>query len=170
MDGSPFFVVTCSVDAGLIKVLREEIILRLKADVPGQPSEAALAENPLLSRFTLVFDREGYSPDFFAELKKDRIAVLTYRKFPGEDGPEEEFEPQEVTLVQGEKVTMKLAERGVCLSNGLWMREGRRLNEKSHQSSILSSDYGSDLTRVAPKTFARWRQENFFKYMRQNFG
>ena len=170
MDGTPFFVITRSVDAGLIKVLREEIIPRLKSDVPGQPTEQTLAQNPLLSRFTLVFDREGYSPEFFAELKKERIAVLTYRKFPGEDWLEREFAPQEVTLVHGEKVTMKLAERGVCLSNGLWMREVRRLNEKGHQTSILSSDYGSDLTRVAPKTFARWCQENFFKYMRQNFG
>jgi prepilin-type processing-associated H-X9-DG protein len=170
MDGRPFFVVTRSVDPGLLSVLREQIVPQLKTDVPGQPGEQALAQNPLLSRFTLVFDREGYSPDFFAELKKERIAVLTYHKFPAEDWPEQEFEPHEVTLVHGEKVRLNLAERGVCLSNGLWMREVRRLSENGHQSSILSTDYGSDLTRVAPRMFARWCQENFFKYMRQHFG
>jgi prepilin-type processing-associated H-X9-DG protein len=170
MDGRPFFVVTQSVDSGLLSVLREQIVPRLKTDVPGQPSEQALAQNPLLSRFTVVFDREGYSPDFFAELKKQRIAVLTYHKFPGEDWPEQEFELSEVTLVHGEKVLMKLAERGVCLSNGLWVREVRRLSESGHQSSILSTDYCSDLTRVTPAMFARWCQENFFKYMRQHFG
>ena len=131
MDGSPFFVVTQSVDPGLLQVLREQIIPQLKIDVPGQPGQEALAQSALLSRFTVVFDREGYSPDFFAELKKERIAVLTYHKFPAEDWPKEEFEPREVTLVQGEKVLMDLAERGVRLSNGLWMREVRRLTKRA---------------------------------------
>ncbi|MFT7676019.1 MAG: hypothetical protein ACI845_004446, partial [Gammaproteobacteria bacterium] len=42
---------------------------RLDKDVPNQPSAVALSENPLLHRFTLVFDREGYSPAFLARLK-----------------------------------------------------------------------------------------------------
>ena len=46
-----------------------------------------------LSRFTIVFDREGYSPDFFAQMKPECIAVLTYHKFPGELWPEQEFRP-----------------------------------------------------------------------------
>jgi hypothetical protein len=170
MDGRPFFVITRSVDPGLLSVLREQIVPRLKTDVPGQPSEQALEADPLLSRFTVVFDREGYSPDTFAELKKERIAVLTYHKFPGEPWPESEFERREVTLVHGEKVKMALAERGTRLSNGLWVREVRQLSEKGHQSAILSTDYRSDLTRVASAMFARWCQENFFKYMRQHFG
>ena len=87
MDGSPFFVVTCSVDAGLIQVLREEIIPRLKIDVPGQPSEQALAENPLLSRFTLVFDREGYSPDFLPNSKKSESPSSPTTSFPEKTGP-----------------------------------------------------------------------------------
>src|SRR5208283_2568033 len=73
-------------------------------------------------------------------------------------------------LVNGEQVSLQLAERGVRLSNDLWVREVRHLSEKGHQSAILSTDYRSDLTRVAAAMFARWCQENFFKYMRQNFG
>src|SRR4029077_9391475 len=38
-----------------------------------------------------------------------------------------------------------------------------------HQSSILSTDYRSDLTRVAVAMFAIWCQEIFFKYMRQHY-
>ena len=49
------------------------------------------------------------------------------------------------------------------------MREVRHLSEKGHQSSILSTDYRSDLTRVAVAMFARWCQEIFFKYMRQHY-
>jgi hypothetical protein len=64
---------------------------------------------------------------------------------------------------------MQMAERGVQLSNDLWVREIRHLSDKGHQSSILSTDYRSDLSRVAAALFARWCQENFFKYMRQNY-
>jgi hypothetical protein len=77
---------------------------------------------------------------------------------------------REVTLVHGQKVFLYLAERGVRLSNGLWVREVRQRCEKSgHQSSILCTDYQADLTCVAIAMFARWCQENFFKYMRENF-
>ena len=169
MDGRPFFVVSCAVDPGLLSVLRERIVPRLKADVPDQPTEDQLKAKPLLSRFTIVFDREGYSPDFLAQMKQERIAVLTYHKFPGELWPEEEFRPHQVSLVNGEQVTMELAERGVQLSNALWVREVRHRSEKGHQSSILSTDYRSDLTRVAVAMFARWCQEIFFKYMRQHY-
>ena len=82
MDGRPFFVVSCAVDPGLLSVLRDQIVPRLKADVPNQPSEEQLDNDPLLSRFSIVFDREGYSPQFFAQMKEQRIAVLTYHKFP----------------------------------------------------------------------------------------
>ncbi len=64
MDGQPFFLVNKAVDPGLIDVLREDIIPRLLRDVPGQPSEQQLNDDPTLHRFTMVFDREGYSPAF----------------------------------------------------------------------------------------------------------
>jgi hypothetical protein len=38
---------------------------RLENDVPNQPSSDQLEADPLLHRFTVVFDREGYSPNFF---------------------------------------------------------------------------------------------------------
>jgi hypothetical protein len=44
--------------------------------------------------------------------------------------------------------SLELAERGVRLSNDLWVREVCHLSEKRHQSSILSTDYRSDLSRV----------------------
>lgn len=170
MDGQPFFVVSQPVDPGLLSVLREDIVPRLLAEAPGQPSEAALAADPLRCRFTLVFDREGYSPDFFLAMKAQRIAVLTYHKFPGPDWPAREFVAREVTLGHGERVGMALAERGVCLSNGLWVREVRRRCEKSgRQSAILCTDYRAELTGMAVAMFARWCQENFFKYLRQPY-
>ena len=66
--GSPFFSVERQIDEGLLATLRGDIVPRLLADVPGQPSDAELAENPLLCRFAIVFDREGYSPEFIGEM------------------------------------------------------------------------------------------------------
>jgi hypothetical protein len=88
LDGRPFFLVSRPVE-----VLRTEIIPLLLTDAAGQPTAAALAEDPLRHRFTLVFDRAGYSPEFFAGQKAQRVAVITYHKFPGEDWPEAEFTP-----------------------------------------------------------------------------
>jgi hypothetical protein len=169
LDGRPFFLVSRPVDPGLIEVLRTEIVPRLLADASGQPTAAQLAADPRLHRFTLVFDRAGYSPEFFAEMKNQRVAVLTYHKFPGQDWAVEEFAPHEVVLAHGQKVTLSLAERGTCLSNGLWVREIRQREDSGHQVSVLSTDYRSDLGPQAMRLFARWTQENFLKYMREHY-
>jgi hypothetical protein len=102
-------------------------------------------------------------------MKEQRIAVLTYHKYPGEPWPEQEFSTHPVSLVNGEQVSLQLAERGVRLSNDLWVREVRQRSQSGAQSSILSTDYRSDLSRVAAAMFARWCQENFFRYMRQHY-
>jgi hypothetical protein len=170
MDGQPFFVVNQAVDPGLIKIIEQDILARLDEDVPGQPSEALLEADPLLHRFTVVFDREGYSPKFLERMKSQRVACLTYHKYPGDDWPEEEFSTHQVTLPgAGQVVQMKLAERGTCLSNKLWVREIRKLTERGHQTAILCTDYRSDAAPVAVAMFARWSQENFFKYAREHY-
>src|SRR5438552_712125 len=99
MDGQPFFVVTQPVDPGLIQVLEEKIVPRLLAEVPGQPTSEQLANDRLLHRFTIVFDREGYSPELLARLKSQRIAAITYHKFPGAEWALEEFSRCAVRLV-----------------------------------------------------------------------
>ena len=169
MDGQPFFVVNQVVDPGLIQVIEQEIVPRLKQRLPVQAQRDALQADPLQHRFTLVFDREGYSPDFLKRMKGQRIACLTYHKFPGEDWSEEEFLASQVRLPSGEPVTMNLAERGTCLSNGLWVRELRKLTDRGHQTAILCTDYRSEAAPLAMAMFARWSQENFFKYAREHF-
>jgi hypothetical protein len=169
MDGQPFFVVSQAVDPGLLQVLEQEIIPRLERDVPREHSLEELAADPLLHRFTLVFDREGYSPAFIARMKQKRIACLTYHKHPGEDWPLEKFLPTEATLPSGEPVTMKLAERGTFLGGEVWIREIRKLTDTGHQTAILSTDYRSETARLAGAMFSRWSQENFFRYMRQHY-
>jgi hypothetical protein len=169
LGGQPFFVVTQPIHAGLIAALREQVIPRLLADAPPIP-EARLQADPHALRFTLIFDREGYSPALFAELTEQRIGVLTYHKYPGELWPAEEFSPHSVRLSSGETVTRDLAERGTQLKNGLWMREARARGANGAQSSILSNDRRANLPQMAVRMPARWSQENFLKYMREHFG
>jgi hypothetical protein len=167
MDGQPFVFVNKEVDPGLLATLRHDLVpwLETNAPVSGERRQR-MQDNPRQHRFTLVFDREAYSPEFFAEMKQPRIAILTYHKYPGEDWPMEEFAACSVRLTSGEEVTMQLAERGSLLSNRLWVREVRKLSEGGHQTSILSTNH---YTRLAVSMFARWSQENFYKYMRQHY-
>jgi hypothetical protein len=96
--GQPFFVISKTVNDGLIKTLRDDIIPRLNRDVPNQPPEAELAGNEKLHRYMTVFDREGYSIDFFEELAARRIAFCTCRKNVDEDRDESEFTPMGLLL------------------------------------------------------------------------
>ena len=170
MDGQPFFAVNVAADPGLIQVLEQDILPRLLQDVPGQPDAKALAGDPSLHRFTLVFDREGYSPDLMQRMKAQRVACLGYHKYPGAAWAEDEFQTRRVTLANGQTADMRLAERGTRLSNGLWVREFRKLTGRGHQTAILATDYRTGAALLAAAMFARWSQENFFKYARENYG
>jgi hypothetical protein len=170
MDGQPFMVINKVVDPGLIKVIENDIVPELEERVPKQTERTSAATLPYPHKFTLVFDREGYSPEFMARMKTKQVAVLTYHKHPGENWPESEFNEQTLILPTGETTQVKLAERGVCLSNGLWVREIRKLSERGHQTAVLATDYQANLTVIGARMFARWSQENYFKYMREHYG
>ena len=169
MDGQPFFVVNQVVDPGMIKVIEQDILPRLLRDVPGQPNESELAADPLLHRFRMVFDREGYSPAFFKRMKEKRIACMTYHKYPGENWSKDEFHACNINMPNGQMVEMKLAERDICPSNKLRVREIRKLTNSGHQTAIITTDYKSKIANIAISMFSRWSQENFFKYTREHY-
>jgi hypothetical protein len=171
MDGQPFLYVNKEVDPGLIATLKQDVIPWLEANLVKTAEQARQrAEDPRGQWFTLVFDREGYSPELFKDLWQKRIAVLTYRKFPQELWREEEFQPDPVILAGGETVTLQRAERGTQLSNRFWVREIRKRGDSGHQTSILTTNFPAPLTTLATALFARWCQENFFRYMREHYG
>ena len=171
--GRPFFVVEKSIDPGLLETLRKEIVPRLLDDVPDQPSDQKLHENPHLCRFILVFDREGYSPSFFAEMwRTHRVGCLTYHKHPGDPWPEEWFNQHKVAMPAGEVIDMQLCEMGTFVGSGkkaIWMREVRKLTESGHQTSLISTAFDLPHTQLAARMFSRWSQENFFGYMMEHF-
>lgn len=133
--GRPFFVATTPLTAGLLAMLRKEIVPRLLEDVPDQPSDEALAADPSRHRFVIIFDREGYSPDFFKELWEHRVACQTYDKYPKADWPEAEFHDCSAPMPHGQTSKLRIAERGVRMSNGLWVREVRKFNGLAESAS-----------------------------------
>jgi len=171
MDGQPFLYVNKEVDPGLIATLKQDVIPWLEANTNKTPEqERRLVADARAHWFTMVFDREGYSPDLFEQMGKKRIAILTYHKFPQDDWRNEEFATHSVTLAGGETVITQLAERGCQLSNNLWVREIRKLTDSGHQTSILTTNFQAPMTTLAVSLFARWSQENFFRYMREHYG
>jgi hypothetical protein len=57
----------------------------------------------------------------------------------------------------------------VKLSNGLNVREVRRLTDDGHQTAVITTSKKLRLLAIAHRMFSRWRQENFFRYMRHEF-
>jgi transposase len=171
--GQPFFAVERAVDQGMLEALRNDIVPRLLQDVPGQPSDEELKDNPYLHRFTILFDREGYSPKFFRDMwQQHRIACITYHKFPQDIWPQDWFVETEVSMPSGERLVLKLAEMGSWIGDrkkGLWVREVRKLTDSGHQTSLISTVYSATGAQNAVQIFSRWAQENFFGYMMQHF-
>ena len=171
--GQPFFSVERPIDHGLLAALRDEVVPRLLKEVPRQPSAHQLEADPHLSRFVIIFDREGYSPAFMREMwRKHRVACITYHKYPKEAWPESWFSETPVTMPAGEVVSMKLAEMGSWIGDrrdGLWVREVRKLTDSGHQTSLVSTAYGQLGLENAAQLFSRWSQENFFRYMMENY-
>lgn len=155
VNAEPVFVVTAPANNSLASMLRKEILPQVRQLV-GERT------------VTVVFDREGWSPKLFAELVSQGFHVLTYRKGKQEPWPAECFSEVEAEI-DGQTVRYLLAERSVLVQKGFWMREIRRLCADGHQTSLLTSRQDLAEVELAYRMFSRWRQENFFRYMRHHF-
>lgn len=109
-DGVPYFFVTGQVNEKLQQTIAQEIVPELNTLTRSGISQAGLDLDPGLPRYTLTFDREAYSPEFFKGLwQNHRVAVLTYRKNVKDLWDEAEFTEFKVESELG-KTTMKLHE------------------------------------------------------------
>ena len=130
------------------------------------------------ARPTVVFDRGGWSPMLFAELYAEGFHLLTYRKAPLRPEPRSAFSRHELTDDRGRHQVYWLAERRVRLSykdrrqlRRFECRQVTRLDpDTSHQTQILTTRTDLSAAEVAFAMFSRWRQENFFRYLRHNLG
>jgi len=152
----PLFFVTAEATESLLEMLDSTLLPEVRELVGAR------------RRVTLIFDREGWSPKLFAKWKGQGFDVLTYRK-GAQSRWQERFFARVKGQVGGEKVSYHLAERQVRLSNGLRVREIRRLTDDGHQTAVITTNDKLPLLAVAHRMFSRWRQENFFRYMRHEF-
>jgi hypothetical protein len=153
--GDPLFVVTAEANAGLVKML-PGILAQVRALV-GQ------------RRLTVVFDRGGYSPKLFQQILAANFDLLTYRKGRYPRIPRKRFHTCR-TRRQAQTLTYVLADQQVRLLQGkLRLRQVTRLMDYGHQTPILTSRRDLPAAQVAFRMFDRWRQENFFKYLREEY-
>jgi transposase len=151
-EGDPVFVITAPANEGLVKML-VPILEEIKGLIGGS------------RRFTVIFDRGGWSPALFLKLVKDGIDLVTYRKGKAELIPEEAFDLM-TEEIEGKKIEYRLHDRSVTFLDGkLWLRQVSRLNRTGHQTHIVTSRQDLSPVTIAYRMFERWRQENFFKYM-----
>ena len=153
--GEPLFVVTAEANAGLVKILPAIL----------NEARALLGER----RLTVVFDRGGWSPKLFAKLVAAGFDLLTYRKGRSPRLPSSRFR-EHTGVINGRTIKYTLADQGVYLLRGkLRLRQVTRLSENGHQTPIVTSRRDLPAIEVAYRMFERWRQENFFKYLREEY-
>lgn len=167
-EGMPYFYVTGQVNEKLQEMILVHIVPKLIEEVQCPYSDEQLNNDKDLARFTLVFDREAYSPEFFKLLWDTyRVAVITYRKNVKDEWGTDTFHVHALE-VEGTTVEMELAEKDVTLDK-VSLREIRKKSSDGHQTSVLTTNKKLGLAMVALYMFARWSQENFFRYMRQDY-
>jgi Transposase protein len=170
-DGAPLLVVTSEMNAGLTQVL-EAIVTDAKGWLPvGQ-------------RLTVLFDRGGWSVKLFARLQAQGVDIITYRKGKrqaiarshfsehkvSEDGQEKTYWLYDQPRVRvGRLRPSRKKRRAAGEPEYLWLRQITVLREDGRQTVIVTSRTDLPAAEVVRRLFRRWRQENYFKYMAEEF-
>ena len=154
-SGEPLLVITGEVNAALTRALPR--LLREVRALVGK------------RRVTIVFDRGGWSPKLFGTMIKDGFDLLTYRKGRCRRINERRF-IRRCAELDGRRVDYLLQDQPVGFLKGkLRLRQVTRLCDDGHQTQVITSRWDLRDLEVAYRMFERWRQENFFKYMREEF-
>ena len=156
-DGDPIFFITQEAHPSLVTAM--EAVVEETRELLGD------------RRLTFVFDRGGWSPKLFKWLVVQRFDVINYRKGKVEPIPEDQFEELDVIGNHGSDKTWLLHDCNVSIGSGadqLQMRQVTRL-QNGHQTHIVTTRMDLSASEIAHRMFHRWTQENFFKYMRDEF-
>jgi len=153
--GDPLFVITALANAGMVKML-PEVLAEVRQLVGDR-------------RPTIVFDRGGWSPKLFQQLLDANFDVLTYRKGKSRRTGVHRFIAKSAKI-DGRSVEYRLHDQAVRFLKGkLRLRQVTRLTDDGHQTQVITSRWDLADIEVAYRMFERWRQENFFKYLRDEF-
>jgi hypothetical protein len=157
-EGEPVFVITQEAHPSLVTALTQV----------ADSVRAELGER----RLTFVFDRGGWSSALFQRLQERGFDIITYRKG---DKQREPIPEQDFTLVPDERHpegSWRLHDASISfeLRGGPFeLRQVTVLTERGRQIAIVTTDRALAAAEVAHRMLHRWQQENFFKYMRQEF-
>lgn len=153
--GDPLLLITADINASLITAF-PNLLRQVRAAIGDR-------------KVTIVFDRGGWSPKLFRRIIQEGFDLLTYRKHKGRLVNERRFVRRRAKL-DGRWVVYDLHDQPVRLLKGkLRLRQITRLCDSGHQTQIICSRWDLRDIEVAHRMFERWRQENFFKYMREEF-
>jgi hypothetical protein len=147
--------------------------------IPGRPGRSMVAmvreiaadarrwvgpDRPL----TVVFDRGGWSPKLFAELAREGVYILTYRKGKRRPYPLADFD-QEIPLPDRAgrtSRTYRTRDRRTNVSGHRFRSVTVLGKREGHQTEILTTDPQTPTAGILREMFTRWGQENYFKYER----
>jgi Transposase protein len=154
-NGDPFFLITTEGNAFLNRAL-PRVLEEVRDTLGSRP-------------VTFVFDRGGWSAELFRTLRDSGYDFITYRKQRYRNFPRSVFE-RRIIKDEGKRFEYWLADRSIRLKGYGRLRCVAQLDkENGHQTHVVTTR--ADLSReaVARRMFRRWRQENFFKYMMENY-
>ena len=174
LGGAPLLCVHKALDPKLVKALEHDVVPQLlQLGVLAHEAPDLTGPHAGAPALTLVFDREGWSPDLFQRLARRGIACITWHKnFKGDDWPQDRFRAIEVPIhgpAGASTTTVELAEQPIVLRNGLTVRQIRRRLANARQVPVITTHPQMPVQQVAGAMFSRWSQENFFKYLREQF-
>jgi transposase len=154
--GDPVFVVTAEFNEGLAAML-PKLLEEVRALVGKK------------RKVTIVFDRGGWSPKLFAKIIEAGFDILTYRKGKWRDIPRTQFSASTKTI-EGRRLSYEINDRNIRLLKGrLRLRQITKLSANGHQTPIVTSRKDLSAVVIAYRMFERWRQENFFKYLLEEY-
>jgi len=157
-------------NAGLTQVL-EPIVAEAQALIPAG------------RRLTVLFDRGGWSVKLFARLIALGVDIVTYRKgakrvLPRarfvahrvvEEGREKVYWLHDQPRVRGGRLRGRRRRRSGVGPEYLWLRQVTVLRDDGRQTVIVTNRTDLPAVEAVRRLFQRWRQENYFKYMAEEF-
>jgi len=168
-QGQPLLVVHESVDSSFHEALCNSVLPEIREVIGDR-------------RVRIVFDREGWSRELFSDLLRLNFNFITYRKGNYEPLPDSEFKEVVFEIPGQPEIKYELAES--TLDDDGWpkLRLIALKKKNGGQTQVVASgqatwqslgldpgDPDPPAAEIAWIVLGRWSQENWFKYMRQEY-
>jgi hypothetical protein len=168
-QGQPLLVVHESVDSSFREALCNRVLPEIREVIGDR-------------RVRIVFDREGWSRELFSDLLRLNFNFITYRKGNYEPLPDSEFQEVVFKIPGQPEIKYELAESTLDEDGWPKLRLIALKKKNGGQTQVVASgqatwqslgldpgDPDPSAAEIAWIVLGRWSQENWFKYMRQEY-